>query len=223
MKIINKPLSFVRTITFIIALSLINTIYPLRANIKNRAGGRSNLSLLPLPQVCQSTSHSCGASSLQSVLNYWGISKREDELMKLCNTSTDGTFPYDIVEVAQKLGLNAELRQNLTVKDLEMSVSKGIPVIVLVQAYKDDKGLSWADDWDDGHYMVIIGVDQRNVYLEDPELLGSRGFIPRDEFEGRWHSRERSHDGKLKEKFIRTGIFIRGKKPKYPRPFVRIC
>jgi len=47
---------------------------------------------------------------------------------------------------------------------------------------------SWADDYEDGHWMVILGMDGKNVYFEDPYILGSRGFIPRQEFEERWHN-----------------------------------
>jgi uncharacterized protein len=36
--------------------------------------------------------------------------------------------------------------------------------------------------------MVVIGIDKSNVTLEDPYILGERGFLPRVEFEERWHN-----------------------------------
>ena len=38
-----------------------------------------------------------------------------------------------------------------------------------------------------GHYMVVIGIDNQNVYFEDPAILGSRGYITDQEFLDRWH------------------------------------
>jgi len=34
---------------------------------------------------------------------------------------------------------------------------------------------------------VVIGMDEENIYVEDPAILGSRGYIPLQEFLERWH------------------------------------
>jgi uncharacterized protein len=53
-------------------------------------------------------------------------------------------------------------------------------------------------------------LTKKNVYLEDPSMLGTRGDIPRQEFLERWH------DHNL-VKYIHMGIFIKGKEPaKHP-------
>jgi uncharacterized protein len=46
---------------------------------------------------------------------------------------------------------------------------------------------SWSDDYG-GHYMMVIGFDDNNVYFEDPYTLGSRGFVSRQKFQERWHN-----------------------------------
>ena len=71
---------------------------------------------------------------------------------------------------------------------------------------------SWADEYGCGHWMVIVGVDRENVYFEDPYLLGSRGFMSRQEFEERWHN-WRGLDPSDTAKQIHMGIFIQGGKP----------
>jgi len=38
--------------------------------------------------------------------------------------------------------------------------------------------------------MVVIGLDDRNVYLEDPFLLGSRLNMTRETFVASWHDYE---------------------------------
>ncbi len=49
---------------------------------------------------------------------------------------------------------------------------------------------TWEETWAMGHYMVVIGVDDRSVYLEDPDLLGMRPVMDRDEFVQAWHNYE---------------------------------
>jgi len=46
-------------------------------------------------------------------------------------------------------------------------------VIVNGQAWRDDSGIPWANEWEDGHYMVVIGLDEKNVYFEDPSILAA--------------------------------------------------
>ena len=79
--------------------------------------------------------------------------------------------------------------------------------MILYQAWSESSE-SWGDCWDDGHYSVVIGVDDENVYLEDPSLAGEIGFIPRPEFLTRWHDVDR--EGNELERF---GIAVMGGTP----------
>lgn len=65
------------------------------------------------------------------------------------------------------MGLNAEHHFNMTMNDLEIFVNRGVPVIVLIQAWREEKDFDkkWIDLWDDGHYVVVIGVDEKYVYF----------------------------------------------------------
>ncbi|MDD1729082.1 MAG: C39 family peptidase [Methanospirillum sp.] len=182
-----------------------------------------------VPDVRQSTGFSCGASSLQAVLAYWGIDTREGDLIELLKSTPDaGTPPGNIVVGASSFGLNAFISENMTIDDLKSYVQKKIPVIVDVQAWNgeyDENGDwvvhtpdSWEQVWEDGHYMVVIGVDGSNVYLEDPSLLGSRGVIPVTEFLSRWHDYE-GVPGSDESRVITNhlGIIIKGSDPaRYP-------
>jgi len=167
-----------------------------------------------LKQTRQATEYSCGASALQSVLSYWGKDVDEEDLMKILGTNPEvGTYPDDIVRAARSLGFEAEVKENLTVADVEAATTQGIPVIVLGQAWRSqkDSGMFPADAWADGHYFVAIAVDKDYVYVEDPYLRMGKGFMPRDFFEAIWHN---VMGGDLnKPKQMHLGIFIRGKKP----------
>ncbi len=163
----------------------------------------------------QSTEYSCGASALQAVLSYWGKDLDEEELMKLLHTTPEtGTYPEDIVRVAHELGFEAEVKENLTINDVEKSTKKGNPVIVLGQAWRsrEESGKAVADDWEDGHYVVILAVDKEYVYFEDPFVRMGKGFAPRQMFEEHWHNiGGKTLAGASKQ--MHLGIFIRGNKP----------
>jgi predicted double-glycine peptidase len=171
-----------------------------------------------IPDVRQSSGYSCGAAALQAILAYWGTSEREDRLIaRLRSTPEQGTHPADIVRVAREFGLSADLREGLALSDLESALSRGTTVIVDLQAWRDSAEPPWPDRWDDGHYMVLLGMDAHNLYFEDPSLLGSRGFIPVPEFLDRWHDYE--GEAPLDDsdrKYVRMAIFIRGKTPSPP-------
>lgn len=168
--------------------------------------------LSDVPYVQQGTDYSCGAASLQAVLSYWGTDVSEEYLMERLNTSPDhGTDAHDIVRVARELGFHAYMEDGLTVDDLAASIREGVPVIVGAQAWAEEQGegFRWADDWDHGHYMVVIGVDGDRIYLEDPALKECREVLPVDEFNERWHNyMGRSLDDPEAVRLHHMGIFI---------------
>jgi predicted double-glycine peptidase len=174
--------------------------------------------LLDVPDVRQSTGYTCGASALQAVLAYWGTSEREDRLAaRLGSTPEAGTRPDAILRVAGEFGLSAELREGLELSDLERAVAGGTTVIVDLQAWRDRAGLPWIETWDDGHYMVLLGMDPDALYFEDPSLLGVRGVIPRQEFVDRWHDYEGAPPlDPGDRKYVHMAIFLKGDHPARP-------
>jgi uncharacterized protein len=167
-----------------------------------------------LKRTRQVTDYSCGACALQSVLSYWGCDADEIELMKIMNTSEEaGTFPEDMVRGARAFGFQAEAKENLTLKDLAQFTADGKPVIVVGQAWlsKSSSPASVAEEWDAGHYFVVLGVDERYVYFQDPFAPMSKGFVPHKLFEDHWHQ-VMAGDLKKNPKLIHLGIFVRGDK-----------
>lgn len=165
-----------------------------------------------MPLVRQSTSYSCGAAALQSVLGYYGNEDYdESDLMKLLGTNPEwGTVLEDMAKFAEEQGLRTRIASNQTLAQLRAHIAKNQAVIIEAQAWQeDDIETPYPDDWESGHYMVVIGVDDKNVYFMDPSLLGSRGFIPAHEFLERWH--DISIAGK---KLQRTALYFEGK----PKP-----
>ena len=102
----------------------------------------------------------CGPACLKIVLDYYGIKKSEKEVANLSgSTHTKGVGAEGLLKAAKALGLKAFYKDFSEIKDLKDYVLvKKIPVIV---------------DWfstNDGHYSVVVGIDDENIYMQDPEL-----------------------------------------------------
>ena len=102
----------------------------------------------------------CRPSSLKMVLDYYGISKTENELADLSEAKhIKGVGVKGLLKAAKALGLKAFYKDFSEIKDLKDYVLvKKTPVIV---------------DWlstNDGHYSVVVDIDTKNIYLQYPEL-----------------------------------------------------
>jgi predicted double-glycine peptidase len=152
-------------------------------------GSRQPAPLLEsVPDVEQQTDYSCGPSALVAVLAYYGFAEKEHDIIREARTDPEvGAEVEYLAEVAQHRGLEAIPCIGLRMADLEREIQAGHPVIILNQTRYADSPVPWCDEWENGHYLVVIGIDARFVYVEDPVLVGRRGKIPRREFEARWH------------------------------------
>ena len=138
-------------------------------------------------------------------------------LAEKLNTSPEwGADPIDIERLLVEYGLEVESRTMMSFNDLEMIVGAGIPILITYQAWSESDD-PWPECWDDGHYSVVIGIDDENVYLEDPSLIGEIGYIPRKEFLERWHDVDR--EGNELKQF---GLVIINNQPKQTLQYQRI-
>jgi hypothetical protein len=145
--------------------------------------------MIDIVDVRQGTSYTCGISCAQAILNYYGIDKREDLLAdQFGSTEDNGTSPGQLVSGFESYGLTAAIKENSSLDDLKENISKGIPTMVAIQAWLDAYPPSdWSSNWEDGHWVIVTGMDDRNIYFEDPVLLGSLGWMSHEEFLERWH------------------------------------
>lgn len=147
-------------------------------------------SLLPVPLVRQATDYTCGVSALQAVLQYYGVSYREDVLARTLKADPQkGTDCKEIRRFAESLGFTIEERTGMSLDDLRGLLDRRLPVIVLLQAWPDHP-VDYASDWEDGHYAVAVGYDEANLYFMDPSTLGNYTYIPNARFVVRWHDRD---------------------------------
>jgi acetylornithine deacetylase/succinyl-diaminopimelate desuccinylase-like protein/predicted double-glycine peptidase len=177
---------------------------------------------LPLPLVRQETGYSCGAAAMLSVLKYWRV---YDGLEKglygvLETTPADGTEPAKLAEGARSFGLKAEWRQDLGFADLRAALQRGDTPILDIQAWPDPgtEKASWRDDWDDGHYAVLLGMDADYAYFMDPSSDGKYAYIALPELSDRWHDEETRHGPHWR--FQHLAVFIHGGRA--PAPAVKL-
>jgi len=166
-----------------------------------------------LKRTRQLTEYSCGASALQSVASHWGREVEEDALMRLMGTNAEiGTFPEDMVRGARALGLEAELKENTTLDEVGKATAGGHPVIALAQLWRSEKDtpLAAADEWDCGHYIVILSVDREHVYFQDPYISMGKGFVPRQTFEEHWHQIMGGSSLARSPRLMRVAIYVSG-------------
>ena len=170
--------------------------------------------VINFPELRQIYNFDCGVTALQQVLIYYGIEKREDELIKMLDTKKTsieehGTKMSKMVEIAKYFGLDAEIFKNTTIKKIKELIDKKNPVIILMQAWRDysSDNLNWEKDYSDGHYVVAIGYNDTCLFFEDPSSV-VRTYLTFEEFEKRWH--DVGDDNKTKVSHV--AIVIRGEK-----------
>lgn len=126
----------------------------------------------------------CGPASLKILLSYYGIEKSEKELAKLCGTKKDlGTDDQGIKKAAESFGFKVRIKNNSSFKDIEKWLDKKVPVIV---NWFTRGRVDYTDsDVADGHYSVVCGLDDNNIYLQDPET-GKMRKLDKEDFMTVW-------------------------------------
>lgn len=150
------------------------------------------LSIKPFRQ----TAGLCGPAALKIALSCFGVNVSEARLTRLAGANKEkGADAKGLVRAARSLGFRAVLRDLLTIENLRKAVAKNIPVIV---------------DWfsvDDGHYSVVVDVDDENVLLADPELGHTRA-MRHEEFLRVWFDYRGYPARSAKAFIVRSGLFL---------------
>lgn len=111
----------------------------------------------------------CGPATLKILFNYYGIDKTEKELARIAGWDKDlGIDDKGIKKAANSLGFKVKIKNNSNYRDIQNWLNKDIPVIVdwFTRGRNDYPDSETAD----GHYSVVAGLDDKFVYLQDPEI-----------------------------------------------------
>ena len=171
--------------------------------------------MIDLHNLRQTFNYDCGAKALQTVMAYYGIDAREDDLIKGLQITKKGTRPVNMRRVAEKYGFKVKSGTGWTLEDVKWYINSGTPVIVLLQAWAERFMTleAWSEDYDDGHYAVVIDTANEIVVFEDPASF-RRTWLAESEFVLRWHDR----DPLTNRKVERFAMVLLGKEPVLPAP-----
>lgn len=153
---------------------------------------------IPLPDTEQCTGYTCGPSCVQAVCTYYGVgTSDETEYTRIMHVrSSVGAHPHNVIAALRYYGLRWRERWPMSLDKLRGYLDRRIPVLLMIQAWPSPRKLhsarfrrggGYASEWNEGHWVVAIGHDRRYIYLEDPSLVGSRGYLADDELLRRWH------------------------------------
>lgn len=159
--------------------------------------------LIPVPLTRQGADYTCGITAVQSILGYYGIDRRQDDLIAAMKPDPDmGTNYQNVLAYAQSLGFEASAHKGMTLDELKGYIDRRVPVLLAIQAWMTPP-VDWKT-FEEGHYVVAVGYDAENFYFMDPSTLGHYTYIPIPEFLERWHDR----DDYQKQDLVHFGIIM---------------
>jgi len=148
----------------------------------------------------------CGPAVIKMVLDFYGIDKSEAEVAILSNKDDDlGIGDEDIKRTLEGEGLKVEIKNFASFEDIQTALDKEVPVIVnwMTRGRADYD----EDDLVDGHYSVVVGLDEENIYLQDPEVGRLRKLLKKD-FIRVWFDFTSDHIEKWEDMVIRQMIAV---------------
>lgn len=119
--------------------------------------------ILPVPLIQQRDEGECLAACAAMVLDYMGMSVPYARLLKLLRIQWFGTASFRIHEL-EKLGLVVAFKEG-TLEELHDHLAQDRPCITPVKTAE----LPYRDDARD-HAVVVVGLDDKHVYLNDPDF-----------------------------------------------------
>lgn len=138
-----------------------------------------------LVNLKQETEYSCGASCVLSILKTLGIKANEAEIRHELRTNPKcGTAIEAIDDFFKIRGFYSDI-EPLTIQDLQDALGVGDFVILLMQ-YDDCK--SYWGTWSEGHYCVLVDIDDSHVWLHDP-YRGRKITLTHRRLKELWHDK----------------------------------
>lgn len=145
-------------------------------------------SLLPVAPFQETlNAQVCGPATLKMLLTFWNLQGHEMsdvELARECGTVPGfGTTNLQLIETAERFGLTCVVKNDATFDDILHWLDKGVPVVV--DWFSPGRKDAPEAEMPDGHYSIVVGLDESFIYIQDPELGGLR-TIAREQFWRVW-------------------------------------
>lgn len=144
---------------------------------------------IDFPIFNQEKNYTCGCACVRAFLEFNGEDPMtEQEIVEELDANVSvGTLYRNIANFFHDEGYQVFFKQNLELKELTELLDNKQPVLIALQAWSEVKDKDYNDIWNSGHYLVVIGYDDNNIYFMDPSTVNHYGYIPISEFKKRWH------------------------------------
>lgn len=163
-----------------------------------------NAHILKFPGFRQTFEWNCGTTALNMVLAYYGYDVTESCIIKMSGANDkEGTPIEGMKKVAKSYGIQIK-EGKLSTSEIRDNIDKGYPSILLIQAWTKKIDPDWKNEWDQGHYTVVIGYDKNRLIFADPISI-KRVFLSDGSLNSRWHGFD--DDGK---KISKWGMICKG-------------
>jgi ABC-type bacteriocin/lantibiotic exporter with double-glycine peptidase domain len=117
------------------------------------------------------------------VLEYLGVSYEYNRLTRLLGTAEVGTPFTNLERLAPALGLAVTYgKDHEELSIFERNISIGLPVIVAVQTWP----LPYWQQIRTDHAVVVVGLDDEDVFLYDPYFAAAPQIVDLDSFLTAW-------------------------------------
>lgn len=121
--------------------------------------------MIKLSNYKQSNSSLCGPAVIKIMLKFYGVKAAEREIAKRCGHTYElGCTDLQMKEAIESYGFNCNIYNNSTLEDLEYWINNGMPVIV--DWFSGGIAVHEAAN---GHSSIVVGIDEKYVYLNDPQ------------------------------------------------------
>jgi len=142
--------------------------------------------VLQFPGFRQNYEWSCGSTAMNMVLAYFGNDVNEKEIMDIAGSNSEiGTPIEGLKKVAKKYNIKFE-EGHFNIGKLKEFIDNGWPILLMIQAWTKSDNPNWKNEWDQGHYTVCIGYDEKRLYFADPISI-KRVFLSYSGLNSRWH------------------------------------
>jgi ABC-type bacteriocin/lantibiotic exporter with double-glycine peptidase domain len=145
------------------------------------------MTLLAISHLQQRQEADCLAACAQIVLQHLHISITYRRLLRLLEVAQSGSYFSKLKKLEPVLGLSVELGQGTDdLDELYAPLNEALPIIVLVDTAELRSYWNVAAF----HAVVVVGLDEEFVYVNDPYFSTAPLQVPRDEFALAWLERD---------------------------------
>ncbi len=144
--------------------------------------------LLPVSHLQQRKDGECLAACAAMVLPYIGVKSGYDQVVRLLDIHEFGV-PFSNLRKLERLKISVTVEQRGTLQRLDALLKQNHPCIVAV----DTGELAYWQNDQPPHAVVVIGLDQAYVYVQDPGWKTGPLRVPIGDFDLAWLNQDETY------------------------------